>query len=329
MTKLNKKYAGVWLPVLLTLVTIFMAWDVGRAEAGDSAIPADLRLEQTFRPGPGQSVGQVQRLQGKSVVQHERADHGYLVSEGLALYNGDTLYTAADGHLELTLNDGSNLVLGAGTQIVINKSIYDPGTKSRLSFFEMVSGKARFMVKKMADYKHSQFNVKTESSVVGVRGSDFVVEIRQEGNKVVITAGGNTILEIFDPANPLLAPVVVTSFQQLITVLGQIMGHPVDITEEEFMKLVQLFGLFLTGGGPGAGPGGYGGYGGGFIPHGGSMQFLSGGFFMPSFNFFLPLLPPIFGPGPDDPFNKDPGFGIRPPLIPELPGLPDQPANQP
>ena len=328
MTEFYKAYVRAGLPVLLAVVTAALIWNVKPAAARDGAIPDDLRVEETFRPGPGKSVGNVTLIQGKAVIRHEKEDRSYLIREGMALFNGDTIYTGGDCHLELALNDGSDLVLSSDTKIVIDKSIYDPDSGSRLSFFQMLSGKARFIVKKLSDYKHSQFNVKTESSVVGVRGSDFIIEISQQGDKIVITALGHTILEIIDPANPLNEPVIVTSFQQLVTVLGQIFGQPVDLSEEEIMKLLEELGLLQQGDGQG---GGTGGGQGGFIPYGGNTQGPFGGDFFgnfPGFLEFIPILPPpIFGPGPDDPFYNDPGAWIKPPLILPLPDLPDMPTE--
>lgn len=329
MTEFYKTYLRAWLPVFLVVVTTALIWNVKPAAARDGAIPDDLRVAETFRPGPGKSVGSATLIQGKAVIRHEKENKGFLIREGMALFNGDTLYTGGDCHLELALNDGSDLVLSSDTKIVIDKSIYDPGSGSRLSFFQMLSGKARFIVKKLSDYKHAQFNVKTESSVVGVRGSDFIIEISQQGDKIVITALGHTVLEIIDPANPLMEPVIVTSFQQLVTVLGQIFGQPVNLSEEEIMKLLKELGL-LQQGGSGQG-GGTGGGQGGFIPYGGNTQGpMSGGFFgyLPGLPGFMPILPPpIYGPGPDDPFYNDPGAWIKPPLILPLPDLPDTPTE--
>ncbi|MEW6076945.1 MAG: FecR family protein [Thermodesulfobacteriota bacterium] len=322
----NNKYAFVFLPVLLAFMAVILVSDVRRASAAqDSVIPENLTIEQTYRPGPGQSVGVARQARGKVVVQHEKEDHGYAVSNGMNLYNGDTLYTAHDGHLELAFNDGSNLVLAADTKLAIDKSIFDPDSKSRLSFLNMAAGKARFMVKKMSDYHHSQFNVKTESSVVGVRGSDFILEISQQGKKTVITALGNTVLEILDPAHPLEEPVLVTSFQQLVTVLGEIMGRPVDISEEEIMKLLKKLDLLSSGGGEG---GGQGGEEGGYVPDGGSMEYLTGGDIDQS----------QFRPGPRKPFpdaiedagpdeaGDDPDREMRPrPPVPQLPDVPSHP----
>ncbi len=322
----NRKYSIGFLPFLLAVLAVSLLCDVKRAPAQDSVIPDNLTIESTYRPGPGQSVGIAKLVRGKVVLQHEKESHGYLVGNGMNLYNGDTLYTANDGRLELTLNDGSNLMLAADTQLVIDKSIFDPGSKSRLSFFRMVAGKARFMVKKMVDYQHSQFNVKTDSSVVGVRGSDFILEISQQGNKTVITALGNTILEILDPAHPLLEPVIVTSFQQLVTVLGEIMGKPVDISEGEIMKLLRKLGLLSSGGEDVVDQGGDEG---GYVPDGGSMEYPPGSDFEKSFfgrGPRKPLPPPIYDAGPDEPDNDDPGDEMKPRLpVPQLPGIPSHP----
>ncbi len=338
MINLNhKKYSRFWMLLFMTFFAGVLVCDDKRASALENTIPDDLIIEETYQPGPGQSVGRVQLARGKAVIRHEKESRGYLIREGMDLYNGDTIYTAGDGHVELTLNDGSSLVLSSDTVIAIDKSIYDPDSGSRLSFFNMLSGKARFIVKKLSDYKHSQFNVKTESSVVGVRGSDFVLEIIQQGNKTIITAGGTTVLEIIDPSNPLQEPVIVTSFQQLVTVLGEITGQPVDISEGEFMSLLESLGLLSSGGGTGpggfVGPGGGGssGPGGGFLPDGGTTQVLGSGLFSSSLFFgpANPLPPPIDDPGPDNTNNDDPENFIVPPLppqIPELIGFPKPPA---
>jgi len=276
-------------------------------------------------------VGSVQKIEGKAVVRHQDQDYGFLIKEDLALYNGDTLYTAGNGRLVFVLKDGSSLSLASDTKMVIDKSIYNPDAGQRLSFFQMLAGKARVVVKKLVDYKRSQFNVKTESSVVGVRGSDFIVEVTQQGNRTVITALGNTVLEVVDPAHPLRSPVIVTSYQQLITVLGEVIGSPVDIPEEEIRRRLDELGLLSPdGGGTGGGAPGPGGTGGGYVPDGGQPQYPRFGSSLP----FLssggptnPLPPPIDDPGPDDTNNDDPADEIRPPApFPELPDMPEPPA---
>ncbi len=331
MTDMNStKHTKAWFAIILALTTVILLSGVNPASARDGAIPDGMDIQPLYRSGPGKGVGRVQLIQGKAVIQHEKQDYAFVITNGMGLYNGDTIYTGRDCHLELVLNDDSNLVLSSDTKIVIDKSIYDPGTKSRLSFFQMLSGKARFIVKKLADYRHSQFNVKTESSVVGVRGSDFILEVSQQDGKTVITAMGHTILEIYDPANPLQEPVIINSFQQLVTVLGQVLGTPMDIPEEEIMKLLEAWNLFLLGGSGGTGPDdvGYGGY----VPDGGIWENPWDSDFwdtIPDLFAYWPPAPlptPILDGGPDNTNNDDPGDEIKPPFqIPELPDIPAPP----
>ncbi len=326
----SKQYWKLGLLGCWALMAGILMGNVHRASAQDGIIPADLKIQKTYRPGTGQSVGTVRRVQGKAVVQHEKETHGYRVYQKMNLYSGDVLYTAGDGHLELILNDGSSLTLSSDTHMVIDKSVYNPRSRHRHSFFSMLAGKARFIVKKLSDYKYSQFNVRTEASVVGVRGSDFIIEVSQQGNKTVITALGNTVLEIIDPAHPLQEPVIVTSFQQLIAVLGEVLGNPEDVPQEEIRQKLEELGLIPSDGGGTGGPSGPAGPGGGYVPHGGSPE-SPGGFPGPSLPFLSsggptrPLPPPIDDPGPDDTNNDDPADEIKPPA--PFPRLPDMPAH--
>jgi len=241
MSHFTKSRFVVALPVVL----VFFAALFGLVteSAARAFIPPDLEIQSAYRHGTGQSVGTVKAARPQAYIMHSDRQYGYVAKKGLPLYNGDTLFTRDEGRLAVSLKDGSETVLSANSSLVINKSVYDPEGGNRLSFMEMLSGKARFLVKKLAEYRHSRVSVKTASSVVGVRGSDFIIEVSQEGNRTVITALDNTVLEVVDPANPLAEPVIVTSFQQLVTVLGEVLGTPEDIPRDQLMQRLQELGL--------------------------------------------------------------------------------------
>ncbi|MFO8047831.1 MAG: FecR family protein, partial [Desulfosudaceae bacterium] len=227
MTHSIEKRFLMALPAVMVLVAVLACFSP--EAAARAIIPDNLQIKATYRHGMGQAVGKVTESRPEAYIMHSDRQYGYVAKRGLPLYNGDTLFTRDGGRMAITLKDGSETRLAANSSLVINKSVYDPEGGNRLSFFEMLSGKARFLVKKLAEYKHSRVSVKTASSVVGVRGSDFILEISQDGNRTMITALENTVLEVVDPVNPLQEPVIVTSFQQLVTVLGEIMGSPEDI----------------------------------------------------------------------------------------------------
>ncbi|WP_167320871.1 FecR family protein [Desulfosudis oleivorans] len=222
---------GVTLLCCMSSATVFAAAD----------IPDNLVIQKHYRQGMGESVGSVETARGQAFIMHTDRKYGYEAKKGLPLYNGDTLFTRSPGAMTIVLKDNSKMALAADTSLVINKSIYDPAGKSRMSFVSMLAGKARFLVTKLSDYRHSRFNVKTGSSVVGVRGSDFIIE--QVGDKIIISCLDNTVLEVFNPDFPLDEPVIVESFQQLVAAIGQLPGNPIDVSPEELKKLVKDLGL--------------------------------------------------------------------------------------
>jgi|GEM_PF-1429408 len=234
----GNRTTGLWLVLLGGMLLCCMS---GTTVFAAADIPDNLIIQKAYRQGMGESVGSVETARGQAFIMHTDGKYGYEAKKGLLIYNGDTLFTRSPGAMTIVLNDNSKMALAADTSLVINKSIYDPAGKSRMSFVSMLAGKARFLVTKLSDYRHSRFNVKTGSSVVGVRGSDFIIE--QIGDKIVITCLDNTVLEVFNPDFPLEEPVVVHSFQQLVAAIGQLPGDPVNVSPEELKKLLEDLGI--------------------------------------------------------------------------------------
>ncbi|MDY6904565.1 MAG: FecR family protein [Thermodesulfobacteriota bacterium] len=200
-------------------------------------IPDNLTIQPSYRHGVGQSVGTVKVAQGKAFIMHSDRQNGYTAQKGLPLYNRDTLFTRDGGRMVVSLKDGSEMTLAPDSSLMINKSVYDPKGKNRLSFMEMFSGKARFLVKKLAEYKYSRFNVKTSSSVVGVRGSDFIVE--RMGDDSQVTALQDTTLEVSSLDFPDAPPVIIRDFQQLGMRTGQPLGQPLNVPKDQIQKIMQ------------------------------------------------------------------------------------------
>ncbi|MDM8538623.1 FecR family protein, partial [Desulfobacterales bacterium HSG17] len=149
--------------------TNYSAW-------ADSLLPQNLIVKKEFKPGTGKAVGQFRQAQGNVIVIHENEEPAYQASQNLPLYNGDRVIVNQDSHAALEMKDGSVFSLASQTNMVINESMYKPEAKKRSSFITMTLGKARFWVKKMSDFSQSNFKVRTKTAVVGVRGSDFVIE---------------------------------------------------------------------------------------------------------------------------------------------------------
>jgi hypothetical protein len=214
----------------------------------ESMVPDSLIIEDIYKPGIGSPVGEVRLVQGKVVIIHRDIFRGYWAKKDLPLFKGDTIATQERGRIRLKLNDGSTLTMASRTKLVINRSVYDSTNKSRSSFLGMTLGKARFWVTKLMDFKRSEFKVKTETAVMGVRGSDFV--IRATPKLTEVTALGDTRLELVSLAAPEVKPTLLADFERAVVEEGALPSEVEKISPEEIDQIKNEFKVAPEGAGP-------------------------------------------------------------------------------
>ena len=234
------------------LCTILVLFLVGGAFGSDDSSPGSmlhdsLIVEDIYTPGIGPPVGEVRLVQGKVVIIHKDIFRGYWAKKDLPLYKGDTIATQEKGRIRFKLNDGSTLTMASRTKLVINRSVYDPTKKSRSSFFGMTLGKARFWVTKLMDLKRSEFKVKTETAVMGVRGSDFVVKATPKLTEV--TALGETRLQLVSLAAPEVKPTFLADFERAVVEKGALPSEVEKISPEEIEQIKNEFKVVPEGAG--------------------------------------------------------------------------------
>lgn len=176
-----------------------------------SMISEGLVIEETFRTGFGESVGKIRLVQGKAVIIHSNIARGYLAEKDIPIFKGDTIITMKKGRIQIGFNDGSIITMTSESQLTINRSVYDPESKSRSSFIRMGLGKVRFFVRKLTGFRVSEFKVKTKTAVAGVRGSDFIIRSTEESTE--ITSLKNTVLEVTSMTG-LEEPILLRDFER-------------------------------------------------------------------------------------------------------------------
>lgn len=164
-------------------------------------------------------IGRIALVSGHVVIVHADSKQEYPALKGVSLYKGDTLTTSSKSRISIRLNDESIIIMGPDTKLTLSRSIYDPDKRIRATFLKMTIGKARFWVKKLIDYKHSDFRIKTPTAVAGVRGSDFTVFITD--TDTLITAFENTVLEIASVKFPDAEPFMLRAFEQTCVRQGE------------------------------------------------------------------------------------------------------------
>lgn len=237
----NTIKAAVFLLPAMIIGMVAAVLPVNQACAETRRIIRESSVSTDYLPGPGTPIGTIRSVYGKVFIMHEDMGTIYTAQENLALYAGDTLTTKQNGRISFVMKDDSVLTLAPNTTMVLNEAVFDPVAKRRTSLVDLIAGKARFFVKKFADFQHSTFNVKTKTSIAAVRGSEFIIE--QVGDKTIITTMGQTVVEITNTENPLAGTVTVSSFQQLIVELGKLPGNPINISEQELRNILNDLGI--------------------------------------------------------------------------------------
>lgn len=222
------------------MVFFFMGKGLGYSGTpSGSMLPKDLVIEDIFRPGLGSPVGGVLLVQGKVVIMHADKLRGYWAKKDLPLFKDDIIVTLEKGRIRFSLKDESVMTLASKTELVINRSVYDTKKKSRFSFLRMTLGKIRFRVKRFIDLRRSEFKVRTPTSVVGVRGSDFIIRAAPEVTEV--TALEETKLEVVSSAFPEAAPMLVTDFERTTVEEGALPTEVEMVAPDEIEQMKKEF----------------------------------------------------------------------------------------
>lgn len=230
----------VLMPLILTFLILFCL-PAEEAQAKVRRIIRESSMSTDYLPGKGTPIGMVREVYGKVFIMHQEMTDIFRAREGYELYAGDTLTTKQTGRLAFVLKDDSEMTLAPNTTMVLNESVFDPASQRRTGLINLIAGKARFFVKKFADFRYSTFSVQTKTSIAAVRGSEFIIE--QVGDQTIITALGMTVLSVTNPSFPLAEPILVTSFQQLIVALDEMPGSPFNVSEDQLREILDSLNI--------------------------------------------------------------------------------------
>jgi hypothetical protein len=118
-------------------------------------------------------VGKAESLKGNVAVDREGASGPAAVND--PVYLRDTWKTQAESGAELVFLDDSRIQMGPMASLEITEYLYKPEEKTREGLISMMSGKVRFVVQDLQDYKQKRMRVQTQTAVVGTRGTAFIV----------------------------------------------------------------------------------------------------------------------------------------------------------
>jgi hypothetical protein len=147
-----------------------------------------------------EAVGEVVRFIGMVHVEREGKSWQVQVEEPIHLQ--DRLQTGADSRVEIVFADRSRVRIAPDSTLEITEYLYQPDQKKRQSLLSLWSGKARFIVADLVGFIQKGFVVKTPNGIAGVRGTDFIVEVREVAEGQAAAPGGDSynLQQVLDEA---------------------------------------------------------------------------------------------------------------------------------
>lgn len=133
-------------------------------------------------PGAAQSepkrIGTFKQVQGETWIGADTARRAAKPGAGVVVT--DRLSTGPQGAATLTLKDGTVLTMGPDTVMDLRQFQFDTTTQEGNFLLDLLRGSVRVVTGLLAKVSPDLFKVQTPTSVVGVRGTDFIVETQAE-----------------------------------------------------------------------------------------------------------------------------------------------------
>jgi len=154
-TNMRRPVSRKFLCQVLTLVLLLLAFPL-TADAADV-------------------IGKITRLTGTATIYRKAVSTPIKVSRGMAVHLGDQIKTGAASMLRIELKDGSILSMAEKANLNLDQFEFDPKGEKRSASFKMDIGKVRVFAKDLMKFKKQDFEIRTPTAVVGVRGTLFLV----------------------------------------------------------------------------------------------------------------------------------------------------------
>lgn len=120
-------------------------------------------------------VGYIKSVNG--TVHVERGGERLAASPGMAVRQTDTLVTGADGAVGVTFIDNSLISAGPRTVLAIDAYSFDSTTHAGHFDASLKKGSLAVVSGKIVKQSPGAMRVRTPASVMGVRGTEFLVRV--------------------------------------------------------------------------------------------------------------------------------------------------------
>ena len=149
----------LFLATLLATLAGGSAW----AQAADTAAKA----------------GTMKLVQGDVRVVDARGERPLQPGDSLA--QADQVVTGADGAASMVMRDGTTMMVGPRSRINLSTFAYNSTTQEGNLVVAVLRGSMRMITGLISKTNPNAISVTTRTATIGVRGTDFIVEVDEDG----------------------------------------------------------------------------------------------------------------------------------------------------
>jgi hypothetical protein len=124
-------------------------------------------------------VGQVKVTKG--IVHVERGAERIAAVVGMPIQQSDKLVTGADGTVGVTFADNSLLSVGPNSALSVDRFSFNSSTHEGQFDASLQKGTLAVISGKMVKQSPEAMKIRTPASILGVRGTEFVVKVADPG----------------------------------------------------------------------------------------------------------------------------------------------------
>ncbi|MCX6072939.1 MAG: FecR family protein [Campylobacterales bacterium] len=124
------------------------------------------------------SVAKITALSGSASI--ERLSKLSPATLGIALEANDVVSTDENSKVQITFKDSTVITVGKKSRFSIDEYLFDSGDGSSAKF-NVLAGTIRVMSGKIGQIAPEKFTVKTKTATIGIRGTNFTVDMESDG----------------------------------------------------------------------------------------------------------------------------------------------------
>ncbi len=158
------------------LLALLLLSGAARAQSATPPAPAASAVPTTapaVTPGDNR-LGTFKTVQGQVTRIHEGQSSPAQVGD--PLWESDRVSSGPKSAAAITLRDGSVLSIGADSSVDLAQFQFESTTHEGNVLIALVKGSLRLVTGLIAKLRPEQVKVTTPTTVIGVRGTDFIVE---------------------------------------------------------------------------------------------------------------------------------------------------------